>query len=642
MLKLKDKAYKKFLKTKSNKDYLYYKSLRNYVTSAIRSEKKSYIQHVLNISKNSPKKLWANLKKLNIHQTSKPSIPLNLCEPNAINYHFINCLTTPVVDKHLLQFYRNHLKEDLHNKPKFTFTQVTEAQLSQIIASLKSNAQGIDDINLKLLKLVAPYCIGSLTDVINNSLLQSMVPEVWKKSIIVPIPKVSNPSSLTELRPISVLPTMSKVLEKVIYDQLSLYANENILPSIQSGFKSCHSTNTALLKITNDIAKAMDQSEVTILILLDYSKAFDIINHELLLAKLYYYGLSDSAINWFENYLSNRSQIVKAGGQLSNEMSITKGVPQGSILGPLLFTIFTSDLPAALSGNCSLHLYADDTQLYKSCLPTDINETVLSINTDLQNIVKWSAANGLIINSSKTVALCIGLKVTRERACQSLNTSIMIGGSSVNFSACAKNLGVWFDSNLNFELHVTKLLQSAYIKFRPIYKFKHILPSNVKWSLVNTIILSHLNYCSAVYFSFLNAHFKHKLQMLQNSCLRFSFNVNYSDHVTPFYINLSILKLNEAFCCQFIMTVYNVLKSGKPLYLFNLLQQRSDIHSVNIRFKNMFNLPTHKTTKFECSFEYKAPSLLNKFHSTIFIDSGARNVKSNLKKQLLLLCSAPS
>ena len=233
------------------------------------------------------------------------------------------------------------------------------------------NTSGIDGISLEMIKLCMPSLLLPITHIVNLCLEVGYFPAIWKEALVCPLPKIPNPKAYSDLRPISLLPFLSKVLERIVYQQVFEYICINsILPFYQSGFRKGHSTATALLKICNDILKARDVKKLTALILLDFSKAFDTINHELLCCKLKYFGFDGISVSFFQSFLSNRSQIVQLNNNRSVSKSLINGVPQGSILGPLLFIIYTSDLAKSLL-HSQCHFYADDTQVYSSFTEDD-------------------------------------------------------------------------------------------------------------------------------------------------------------------------------------------------------------------------------------------------------------------------------
>lgn len=634
IIRLKDRAYKKYKKSRSITQLQYFKDLRNYLSLAIKNEKTAYIQHQININKNNPSKLWRDFSSWNIH--GKPVLEIDpvLQDVNNINNYFIESTQSKDVNIDTLDYFTNHMQDNIMEKNIFSI--VTCDKVEEVLFSITSNASGIDNINLKMLKLTIPHCKAALTHIINHSLSQGVVPSKWKKSIVLPVPKVTKAIEMKQLRPINILPTMSKILEKIVKEEITDHLQiNNTLPLVQSGFRKYHSTNTALMKITNDITRGMDNSQVTYLILLDFSKAFDVINHNLLLAKLKYYGFNLTLIKWFSNYLENRTQCVKLNNDISEEKGVYAGVPQGSILGPILFTIFTAELPNILRHNWKIHLYADDTQLYKSCTPSEVNDTITELNENLNIISAWSDNNGLKLNASKTVATCVGSKVLLNKTKSNQTVEIVLNDSVINISTEVKNLGIIIDQNLNFENHVMKKLGVCYFKFKSLWRYKYVLPQEIKWQLVNAVILSYMDYGSPVYFSYLTETFKNKIQILQNCCLRFSYiYINKREHITQHYNNMNILKINNRFKLSYATLLYKVITFKVPSYLFQLLVRKSTVHTANLRNAESYLIPLHHTAKFERCFEYISCILINS-SKDIFDRPTLNQFRVGYKKYLL-------
>ena len=212
--------------------------------------------------------------------------------------------------------------------------------------------------------------------------MTSTYPNIWKGAFIRPLPKTDMPTAPKDYRPINILPALSKALERIVHKQLTDYFNEHSLfDTYQSGFRTGHSTTTALLKVTEDIRQAMDEQMSTVLTLLDFGKAFDSANTDLLLHKLRHLYLSHHTVSWFNSYLRDRQQCVSVGNQISSWKIVKKRVPQGSVLGPLLFTVYVNDISKTLK-HCKYHMYADDLQIYLHAHPTTLNDAIRKVNED--------------------------------------------------------------------------------------------------------------------------------------------------------------------------------------------------------------------------------------------------------------------
>lgn len=481
MMELRDKAYNRFKKSKSLAHWQYYKTLRNYTKQAIKREKKTYIDTVLK-EKNS-KRTWNTLRHLHILTDRKNfELPPNLNNLNAINDHFVS---TPQLNKNesqikILAKYKHKMNPSI----TFKFKPVNSNDVVKCFNSLKSNAVGADLISLKMFNLVSFFLIDHLTFIINHCLKSSTYPEAWKIANVLPFPKIANPLDLSHLRPISILPMLSKVLEKIMHFQISEYVFDNdIIPNIQSGFRQGHSTTTALITVVDDILRAIDNGELSAMVLLDYSKAFDTMDHAVFCSKLEYYGFDKNSVKLLHNYLSGRTQKVIYNSETSNSQPLIQGVPQGSILGPLLFSIYISDFYTVIK-NCQIHHYADDTQIYLSYQPQQQNTATL-INNDLQNLLDISTVHNLKLNANKSFVIFFGSK---QRIDNKLPLDIFINGEALPVKTEVKNLGLWLDSYLRFDKHVNQLCKYSYNILRQLYPHRHIMSSPLKLQLKDLLL----------------------------------------------------------------------------------------------------------------------------------------------------------
>lgn len=408
LIKLRDKALSKYKRSKNNNHWNYYKSLRNQVTTAIRNEKKAFLNFSLNNSFG--KELWNKLNLLNIHSKSRETLPEALNYPEDINTYFLNNTGYAVqADRDILNFYANNRK--LQFDRLFKFESISENTVYETLLEIKTKATGFDKINIDMLLLCCPVIIPYLCHILNCCIEKNVFPDDWKIARIIPLPKKRNASSLDELRPISILPTLSKVFEKVICAQLKEHLeNFGILPVHQSGFRAGYSCTTALLEVADNILKEIDGGRSSVLILLDYSKAFDTINHEIMSALLHFIGCSNDSIALLSSYLNDRYQYVETNKGKSAINRIYRGIPQGSIIGPLLFCIYTCQLTNDLN-NVKVHQYADDTQLLYSFIPEKVNEASYAINQDLKELMRQSEVHQLTVNPTKSVALIFGKKI---------------------------------------------------------------------------------------------------------------------------------------------------------------------------------------------------------------------------------------
>ena len=362
------------------------------------------------------------------------------------------------------------------------FHKVDQRELSRLVSKSPSKSCILDSIPTWMVKILVDSLTPSFSNIINKSLSIGEVPIGLKTTVITPVLKKPSldHNILKNFRPVSNLPFVSKLLERVVVKQLTDYMTlNNLHESLQSAYKSFHSTESALLKVHNDIMRAMDQQNITILLLLDLSAAFDTIDHKILLSRMEsHLGIGGNVLKWFQSYLSERTQKVQITGKFSTEQTLIWGVPQGSVLGPVLFLIYTLPLGDVIRRHgLELHIYADDTQIYFCFRPVStfaIMDGIDRIQRCVLEVQEWMAANLLKLNADKTEILILGSRVQLGKF--RVNSS-----SSIAVPICQKpvrNLEVMFDSMLSMEHQVVQVIKSANYHLRNINRVCDMLTLN--------------------------------------------------------------------------------------------------------------------------------------------------------------------
>ncbi|KAG7296539.1 hypothetical protein JYU34_020328 [Plutella xylostella] len=484
MMECRNAALARYRKNKSETNKIEYKQLKLLVARSLLTEKRAYFNDYINKNIKNSKLLWSNLKKTVFeNQNTKEELPNHMNKPNEINKQFINVPGPKFADSALITYYKSNKFHD----NRFKLSEVSEDVVAKAILGMKSNAKGMDEISLDMIMLTLPQTLTVITKIINKSIQTKVFPEDWKTAKVKPIPKNSNPQSFKELRPISLLPILSKLLEKVVYDQLMKFLEDNdVLPSLQSGFRKNRGTSTALIDVVDNILAAQEEGKATALVLLDFSRAFDAINLPLLLSKLEYYGIDTESINWFSSYLENRAQHVVIDNTdgsftMSEREALNRGVPQGSILGPLLFIIYSADLTHTIA-DCKYHIYADDTQVYISFDPKDTNSAIQKLNKDLDNINVWANKNTLVLNPAKSKFLILGSR-KQISAVESYDFIVEIQQQPLERVWEARNLGVIMDAGLKFEHHVSELAKVSLYKLKLLYRIRDCLSKELRVKL---------------------------------------------------------------------------------------------------------------------------------------------------------------
>ena len=560
----RDKYKCKFNRYRDLRIFETYKMLKNRVNYLVRRAKVKYFRERVNSKIKQAKAFHLALKDCLVVDSKKSFMEEMTLNPDKLNTCF-TAYNNADVDI-------NMIEEEITKITRTTcpfslfLREVSELEVMKIVKSLKSNSAGIDGINTLFLKKSITYSIHALTEIINTSIKHSIFPSRWKAAIVIPIPKCDNPTSEKDFRPISLLCIFSKILEKVIAAQLIDYLiNTGLFDKFQSAYRKYHSTTTALLHILDHIYKALDNNEITVLTLLDYSKAFDTANHKLIVAKLQSLGLKENALNWINSYLSNRTQKVKTSKGTSLEISLRNGVPQGSVLGPILFTILIGDLHMYLK-NCEYHCYADDTQIFKSGKVSEINNLIRDMNEDLEAISNFSRVNCLRLNYDKNKYIIFASKHNLTRLNNMQLDELKIDGESIERKNVVKNLGVFMDESLSFENHIVKLIQRAYLKLKTSWKYSKFLSEESKIVIVESYVLSQYNYCNVI-FRTASKTLWDRIQKTQNNCVRFIYNLRKYDHISSEFSKLNTLNMYNRSLLHALTYMFKCVSEKVPVYL---------------------------------------------------------------------------
>jgi Reverse transcriptase (RNA-dependent DNA polymerase) len=553
----RDICYAVWKTRKTTEDKTRLDNVRKNVVRLVKNAKRSYYARLLNPSLPS-KILWKNLKSIGVTENQHDSGPI-IFSPDQLNNFYCS---SPVVDTP-----GTNLEQQSAECNQFSFQTVSLSVVKCAVRSIGSEAVGLDNIYLKFIKLFLSYILSPLTNILNTSISSKLFPNDWKTSKIIPVPKMKDPSILKDYRPISILPVLSKALEIVMRDQMISFCEEKgLLTPFQSGFRSGHSTTTALLKITDDILMDLDRKLLTILVLLDFSKAFDTVNHDLLLRKLKsFYFFSESAINFIRSYLSDRTQAVFANGSLSNFLPVTQGVPQGSVLGPLLFSLFINDIIKSIFFS-QYHIYADDVQIYLSGPITEIVEIVDKINSDLKNIANWSSENGLSLNSLKTQAMIIAKEIPVSLP------PVKVVDDIIPYSSKVKNLGIIMNSDLTWGDQVSSVVSGVYFTLNRLWLTADTTPTETRRRLVVALILPKLLSSDVIYSQSSKGN-RDRLNKAYKACARYVYgNTRANDDnvdLVKLIMGQTLDKLHELRICTLI---YKLISGAEPKYLREKLQ----------------------------------------------------------------------
>jgi len=446
------------------------------------------------------------------------------------------------------------------------------------LSSLKCNSTGLDNIPAKFIKDGSDVISNPLAHIVNLSLNTGIVPKDLKSARVVPLHKKNSRSEVGNYRPVSILCIFSKILERIVFSQLESYLkSNNLLFEYQSGFRPSFSTDTCLIHLTDYVKQNMDKGLYTGMVLLDLQKAFDTVNHSILCNKLKAIGLNSIAVEWFTSYLSERSQLVNVNGVSSASTHVTCGVPQGSILGPLLFLIYVNDMETAVQ--CKLLLYADDSALL---VPgKNIDEIAQTLTTELESINQWLCENKLSLHLGKTESILFG---THRKLKNNKSLSILYQNKHIKSVETVKYLGVDLNQSLNGETHAKSIVQKINGKVKFLYRQCRTLSTQSRKILCSAIIQPHFDYACSSWYTSLSAKTKHKLQICQNKIVRFINEMGNRTHVGSEELGyLGWLNVDNRVNQMQLSHMYKIVNGFSPTYLTEKIVKTRDIHGYNTR-----------------------------------------------------------
>ena len=483
-IKDRDKAFQLYKKDKSGENYSYFKELRNKTQTLIYNAKRGYFKEKVENENHDSKSLWLSLKELGMpskkDKASASAIGLEIdgevCFDRHIVAekfnHFFTTVASKLVEKlpKRIDKFRKQFVEKFYRlkgvKPNdYSFSVVSENKILTYLNNLSAKkATGLDGIPARFVRDSASIIVCPLSHVINLSLIQGIVPDDLESARVVPLFKKNDKTEVGNYRPVTILSIISKVFDRVVYDQIQTYLDERkLLYNFQSGFRPRFSTDTCLIHHTNFIKIQMDKGNFVGMVLLDLQKAFDTVDHSILLTKLEALGLSEDVVRWFRSYLSDRQQLVDVSGTFSSCDKIRCGVPQGSILGPLLFLIYVNDMSGAVENK--LLLYADDSAILVADKNISTVETLLQ--RELEVVRDWLIDNKLSLHLGKTESILFGSK---PRLRSQSNLKIECKGSVTEPNDNVKYLGAILEQTLTGENMANSILQKANARLNFLYR----------------------------------------------------------------------------------------------------------------------------------------------------------------------------
>ena len=622
LMRTRDKLKKSAVKGKSPILMASYRRIRNKVNALNVRLKKQHYTDRISECKGNMKESWKTINEL-LNKRSKSSNIDCLNESgietrnkkdvsNSMN-NFFCTIGRELADK--IQPASNPLLsgdyEVNKDKAKFNFKTIELKDIRDAFAKVKtSKSFGIDNISSYFMKLALPYIENSLSFLFNTSIQTSQFPDSWKVARVTPIFKEGDKTVKSNYRPISVLPVISKLFEKLVFDQLYQHMKGNgLFTADQSGFLRLHSTLTCLLKMNDDWYNGLDLGKLVGLVFIDLKKAFDTVDHDILCKKLELYGVLQRELSWFRSYLSNRKQFCRVNGVDSDIREIEVGVPQGSCLGPLLFLIYINDLPQAVQDS-SVTMYADDTSLCQQS--NDLTQLNEAINSDLRKLDTWLQGNKLSLNVAKTHAMLISTK-QKHNSLKSRNEvlELKIRDNELEVVQKTKYLGVQIDSSLDWREQTKAVSTKVSRAIGFLRHAKSFLPKESLKTLYTGIVEPHFRYCCSVWGCAGSTDIN-QLQKLQNRAARIITNSSFDTPSRQLIEELGWKTIVQLIDVESKTMVFKSLHDLAPQYLCNLFIKNSTSSSRSLRnTETDLRLPKKKSANGQKCFSFRGAKLWN-------------------------------
>jgi hypothetical protein len=619
---------------KKEKKFAEYKKQRNVVSMMVQVAKQKYFDTL--ITNNSDiGQLWRAMNDITNKSNRSKHHGQTPITPEEFNSHFLTAadrvLSTSTSQTHsakspydlLDKFCTEHLLPG----DSCSIPDIAVHEMGKYLSSLKNKkSMGIDNLNAFIIKLSIPYIVESLTYISNLCIKTNTFPDAWKAAKVIPLPKASDLQDPNNFRPISILSILSKPIEKHVHSHiLKFIERHDLFHEFQSGFRKNHSCHSALTHMCDTWLTAINKLEIAGSIFLDLKKAFDLVDHNIMIEKLKRYVNNDSTVNFVASFLSDRSQCVFVNGATSTYGRLTVGVPQGSILGPLLFCLYINDLPLYIDKNVVCEMFADDSSLHTTS--PDIKTVQDNLQTALSAVDKWCSTNKMVVHPKKTKSMVITSRQKHQRLPLKLN--LCIGTDNVEQVKTHRVLGVTIDDELKWQTHITNVCKTVARNVYLLGKLKFYVDSDARLMFFNAHVMSHINYASTVWSNAGDVHLK-KLNSLHRRAAKSLVSNSYLS-TDEKLISLNILPLNKQFELNTAVLVYKARNALVPAYVHNLL-----VNSDNRYASGKYILPRTRIDLYKTSFSFAGASIWNSLQLKARSCKTLSSFKSSVKKHFLL------
>ena len=604
-----------------------YKEINRHCRAAIRRDCEAHFQRELADAR--PHDMWRVLRPLIGSKTQSANLPDITAD--ALNQYYVSvgpttaaavpAPTSPVP-----------IRLPRVCSTRFEVQPIDIDTLSSVVLGMKgSTSTGTDGVSVRMIQKFFTGLAYPLLNVVNTCLITCGIPPSWKHALVTPVPKGKDSSEAKNTRPISILPAAMKIVERVVQRQLVDYLDTcHLLSDTHHGYRSRHSTETALHVVTDRVLSAMDRGEVSILVLLDLSKCFDVVPHETLLQKLTLYGIDN---RWFRSYLTGHTQQVQLRNRTdgSRVLSQTRpnniGVFQGGSLSCVLYMLYANELSLYVPDRVTVVQFADDTQLLVSGKKSDAPMLVSTMENALSSIYQWFCANGMKVNAAKTQMVVFGTPAMLRNMPPVV---IRFCDSAIPDSHVVRNLGITMDRHLNYQSHIDSITKKCIGTLIALNHARHVIPKSALKTIVQCLVMSIVRYCVSLYGTCGELQMR-RVQKILNFCARVVTGRKRYDHVSDVFHSLHWMRASEMAYYHRLCIVHNVITTGLPTVLAETIGETGDLrHTHATRNSAWLGLPQIRTENGRKRLNYSAVLAYNQLPFT-----PSRSFRRQLKSHIL-------